>query len=90
VSFLNAQTKGINSQNGKIYSPGKSARRKILNVLKHSKIPCLGVVTSFPSNPHFPTIGEKAPEHFALFDISRVDVEMGRILAGFKIDQMKI
>jgi len=33
------------------------------------------------------TVDEKAPEHFALFDISRVDAEMGRILAGFKIDQ---
>ena len=86
MSFLNAQTKGINSQNGKIYSPGKSARQKMLDVLKHSKIPCLGVLTSFPSNPHFPTL-EKAPEHFALFDISGVDVELGKLLAGFKSDQ---
>jgi hypothetical protein len=85
--FLTAQTKGVNSQNGKVYSPGKSARKTILNVLKNSKIPCLGVLTSFPSKPHFPTIDQKAPEHFALFDISHVDAEMGRVLAGFKSDQ---
>jgi hypothetical protein len=78
----------MNSQNGKIYSPGKSARQKILNVLKHSKIPCLGILTPLPSNPHLSTIDEKAPEHFALFDISQVDAEMGRILAGFKSDQL--
>jgi hypothetical protein len=87
LSFLTAQTKGINSKNGKIYSPGKSPRRTILSIIQHSKIPCLGVLTSFPSNPHFPTVGEKAPEHFALFDISHVDADMGRILAGFKLDQ---
>jgi len=59
----------------------------MLNVLNHSKIPCLGILTSFPSNLHFPTTDEKAPEHFALFDISPVDAEMGKILAGFNSDQ---
>jgi len=38
-------------------------------------------------NLHFSTIDEKAPEHFALFDISQVDAEMGKILAGFKTVQ---
>ena len=89
LSFLTAQTKSINSQNGKIYPPGKSARQTILNVIQHSKIPCLGVLTLFPSNPYFSTIDEKAPEHFALFDISQVDAKMGRILAGFKSGQLR-
>jgi len=76
-----------NPQNGQIYTPGKSARQTILEVLRRSNVPCLGVLSSFPSNPHLQAINQRAPEHFALFDFSNVEGELGRILIELKADQ---
>ncbi|KAF8163846.1 hypothetical protein B0H34DRAFT_697262, partial [Crassisporium funariophilum] len=74
-------------ENGKIYTPGKSARQTIRKVLKLSNTPCLGIITSFPSNPHFQTIDQQPLEHMALFDSSRIKGELGRMLAQYKDDQ---
>jgi hypothetical protein len=84
VRILYPHKLNVSLQNGKIYSPGKLPRQAILNILNGSEVPCLGVLTSFPSNPQFPTLNEQPPDHFALFDISKVDGEMGQILTGFK------
>jgi hypothetical protein len=74
-------------QNDKIYMPAKLARPSILAILQNSKVPVLGVLTSFPSNPHSITINENTPEHFATFDVSKVDSDLAKILAGFKADR---
>jgi len=56
-------------------------------ILQKSKVPVLGVLTSFPSNPHTATISKEAPENFALFNVSRIVSDLGWLLAGFKAEQ---
>jgi hypothetical protein len=47
----------------------------------------LGVLTSFPSNPHSATISKEAPDNFALFNVSRIASDLGWLLAGFTAEQ---
>lgn len=74
-------------KNNKIYTPGKPTRETILEVLGRSKTPCLGVLSTFPSNPNYNAINEKAPEHFALFDPAKVGGRWGDILMDIRADR---
>jgi hypothetical protein len=56
-------------------------------ILQKSKVPVLGVLTSFPSNPHSATISKEAPKNLALFNATRIAGDLGSFLARFKAEQ---
>ncbi|KAF8642953.1 hypothetical protein AX16_009299, partial [Volvariella volvacea WC 439] len=69
------------------YKP--NVRQSIVTTISCYNVSTLGVLVSFPSNPHLSTINEEleVPEHFALFDVAKVDNNIGQTLAGSKVDQ---